>query len=201
LLLSLALCFLVEIQCRNFQKHKDLIMKVCIIVLVLGLSMVSCEPAVEKKVDTKEMWGKIKDLFHKLKGKLTNPENVQDAKEETAKDLVAASEQFNDVMVAIGDNIYKFSGKINSQADGKTVQSELAQLGKCGGEVLNAVSEPLAQVVGIMAKKSIDAAKTVTLPDAPPKAVVDSIEKAAIEAKAAAQKAADEAKKNNPPKP
>jgi len=173
-------------------------MKLCILVLVLAVSMVSCQqaaPAEEKKVNTKEMWAKIKNLFQTLKGKLTNPENVGEAQGETKSQLEDAASTFNDAMIGIGNNIYTFSAKVNSQADGKIVQSELAQLGLCGQEVLSKAALPLSEVVGIVAKKSIDAAKTVTLPDAPPKDIVKGIEKAAEDAKKMAEDAKEAASK------
>jgi len=167
-------------------------MKACILVLVLAVSMVSCQvaaPAEEKKVNTKEMWAKIKNLFQTLKGKLTNPENVGEAKEETESQLKDAATTFNDAMIGIGNNIHTFSIKVNSEADGRIVQSNLAQLGQCGQDVLAKAALPLSDVVAIVAKKSIDAAKTVTLPDAPPKEIVKNIEKAAEDAKKMAEDA------------
>jgi len=173
-------------------------MKACILVLALAVTLVSCQVAKpeEKKVNTKEMWGKIKNLFYTLKGKLTDPKNIGAAKDETKEQLENAADTFNDAMSGIGDNIYKFSIKVNSKADGEIVQRELTQLGKCGQEVLSAGAVPLSEIIAILAGKTIVAAEKVELPADAPKVVADKIQESAQQV----QKAVEQVRKDGPPK-
>jgi len=168
-------------------------MKACILVLVLAVTMASCQqPAKpeEKKVNTKEMWAKIKNLFYSLKGKLTDPKNIGTAKDETKEQLENAADTFNDAMVGIGDNILKFSVKVNSKADGETVQKELAALGLCGQQVLSASAVSMSEIIAILAGKTIVAAKDIELPADAPKVVAEKLQEGAAEV----QKAVDQAR-------
>jgi len=164
--------------------------------------MVACQTQVakpeEKKVNTKEMWAKIKNLFYTLKGKLTDPKNIGTAKDETKEKLEAAAITFNDAMVGIGDNIYKFSIKVNSKADGEIVQRELSELGACGGKVLAAGAVPMSEIIAILAGKTIVAAEKVEIPADAPKVVAEKLAEGAQQV----QKAVEQVRKEEaaPPK-
>jgi len=184
----------------NFPKNtKILKMKVCILVLALAVTMASCQTQVakpdDKKVNTKEMWAKIKNLFQTLKGKLTDPKNIGSAKDETKEQLENAADTFNDAMVGIGNNIYTFSLKVNSKADGETVQKELTALGQCGQQVLSASAVPMSEIIAILAGKTIVAAQKVELPADAPKVVADKIQEGAQQVQAAVE----QARKDGPP--
>jgi len=162
-------------------------MKACVIVLLMALAANAAEP--EKKVNTKEMWANVKNIFYNIKGKLTNPENIDMAKETTKEDLVALASGFQNTMTAIGNNIQLFAGKVQMVPEGKTVQSELTQLGQCGFEVLSSLSQPMSEVMGILATKAVKTAQQAKIPEKPPTEVVKTIEKAAEDAKDLAEKA------------
>jgi len=166
-------------------------MKGIVLVLALAVTLVSCqktEQADQKvklppvpKVNTKEVWKKVKDAITSIKAKLASDSNVEGAKEETLAQLQAAAEAFEESMQGIGSNIMNFAKNLKNSpqvaADGQKVKVELDALGQCGNEVLTAAAEPLSEVVGLLTKKGVQVAKEAKVPENPPTVLVEGLKK------------------------